>query len=926
MSSADPLQDGEMGVESPYVGPRPFERAEAGLFFGRDRELRTLLSLVVAHRVVLLYAASGAGKTSLLSAGLLPRLEKEEEFEVLPIARVRGPIDAAPTRNAFAGGVIAHLAASETPEATIPEILAARDRPLADGFPAPRALVIDQLEELFTVHQERWRERTGFVGQLADALEDDPLLRIVIAIREDYLAHLDPFADLLGGLRTRLRLELLRPDAARAAVVLPLQETGRTFAPGTAESLVRDLLRVRIDVEGRLEDVEGEFVEPVQLQVACHSLWSALPPDVTVITDDHLAQFGDVDEVLALYYSAAVSAAARVAGMAPFRLRDQVERAFITPIGTRGTAYGTQESTAEIPAAAIEELERRHLVRAERARGARWYELTHDRLIEPIRASNRAARSERQRRRRRNAGIAAAAAVLCALLVGAAFAARRDAHTTAAAAALAGEVANSRLAERAVVALLNARSPLASAAFSPNGQRVITAGGNGAATIWDTFSGQRLMTLPGEPRLTSASFDPSGQRILTTSTNGTVRLWNWRRLEGLLGNPVRIQEEQRRLGVVPDGVLGRRTIAALKADPTVSSVFVGAGGPAALAGAFSSDSPFLAYGDASGRVRVLRVANGEPQATVTGWGRVESVGFSSRSSVVFAGAKGAVDWDWRTRKVRSILTRAPATAAEVAGPCDTLSLTVGAKTVIRRGAERVTLPTLPGTRIVAASFAPDGRSLVASNTRLVTRVWNLRVTPDGIELLEAVNFGGPRRAITSASFSRDGTLLIVASRDGTARVVQPFGDAAVVPPLSTAPGRFSEFTIPDAEGALANDGQRYHAGKDWFAPGGSVVRAPVRGKVVEAKPSRGTTGQVAGGTVKIEARDGKVWVFRFVDPTVRVGRQVLPGQQVATVTRWRDGSPHIHMEVWKTLAGGYDFENMLDPMIFFRPAAGSAKC
>jgi hypothetical protein len=40
-----------------------------------------------------------------------------------------------------------------------------------------------------------------------------------------------------------------------------------------------------------------------------------------------------------------------------------------------------------------------------------------------------------------------------------------------------------------------------------------------------------------------------------------------------------------------------------------------------------------------------------------------------------------------------------------------------------------------------------------------------------------------------------------------------------------------------------------------------------------------------------------------------------PGQVVATVTNWRDGSPHAHIEVWRTLQG--DYENMLDPMRFF---------
>ncbi len=79
----------QISRRNPYPGPRPFEKEEKELFFGRSREGRELLSLIIAHRAVLLYAQSGAGKTSLLNARLIPLL-MEGNFEVLPVARVRG--------------------------------------------------------------------------------------------------------------------------------------------------------------------------------------------------------------------------------------------------------------------------------------------------------------------------------------------------------------------------------------------------------------------------------------------------------------------------------------------------------------------------------------------------------------------------------------------------------------------------------------------------------------------------------------------------------------------------------------------------------------------------------------------------------------------------------------------------------------------
>src|SRR3954470_2546098 len=71
---------------NPYVGPRAIESGEA--LFGRDAETVDLLNQVIADRVVLMYAVSGAGKTSLLKAGLIPGLESRD-FDPLPITQVR---------------------------------------------------------------------------------------------------------------------------------------------------------------------------------------------------------------------------------------------------------------------------------------------------------------------------------------------------------------------------------------------------------------------------------------------------------------------------------------------------------------------------------------------------------------------------------------------------------------------------------------------------------------------------------------------------------------------------------------------------------------------------------------------------------------------------------------------------------------------
>lgn len=74
---------------NPYVGPKTFQADQWELYFGRSREARELLSLLIARRLVLFYAQSGAGKSSLINASLIRDLD-QQGYEVLPVGRVSG--------------------------------------------------------------------------------------------------------------------------------------------------------------------------------------------------------------------------------------------------------------------------------------------------------------------------------------------------------------------------------------------------------------------------------------------------------------------------------------------------------------------------------------------------------------------------------------------------------------------------------------------------------------------------------------------------------------------------------------------------------------------------------------------------------------------------------------------------------------------
>jgi hypothetical protein len=381
----------------PYVGPQPFRRTDAKRFFGREESTDELFSLVLASRVVILYAQSGAGKSSVVNAGLSPLLEKHG-FEVLPIARVQGVVPAGKTALQLGNPYVYFTLASwgeQVPDATADGMLSTTLARLprntdSYGDPAYRLLIFDQFEELFTSFPTCWSQRTRFAEELARCVDDDVRLRILFVVREDHLADVLSLTEAFPPSHSSsMRLPLLGEDDAVEAIEGPLRGSGFRYAEGVAVRLAEDLTRVRVETSpGEVVEVPGDSIEPVQLQVVCIELWRALPPGATVITAEHVTSLGDATAALAHYYDRAVRGTARRAKVDPVFVRRWISSELITPAKTRGTAYRGIRLTAGLPNPAVDALENRHLIRAETRAGARWYELTHDRFLRPIEQAN----------------------------------------------------------------------------------------------------------------------------------------------------------------------------------------------------------------------------------------------------------------------------------------------------------------------------------------------------------------------------------------------------------------------------------------------------------------------------------------------------------------------------------------------------------
>ena len=250
---------------TPYVGLRALGPDEAGLFFGRDADLVKALdrlrglSEAAAPRIAVILGASGAGKSSFLQAGLLPRVARDDtRFLCLPVIR--------PARDPIEGetGLIAALhAAMPSPHARA-DVRAAVDKgadgvrallaPLVDAAVARslgdrktnRPLVvisIDQAEELFAAEVDS----AALLTLLADLAQGNaPSVMLVFAIRSDAYDALERARELEGLAQLALPLLPMPRHAARAVIEGPATRyaaSGRKLDldPQLTQALLDDL-------------------------------------------------------------------------------------------------------------------------------------------------------------------------------------------------------------------------------------------------------------------------------------------------------------------------------------------------------------------------------------------------------------------------------------------------------------------------------------------------------------------------------------------------------------------------------------------------------------------------------------------------------------------------------------------------------------
>jgi hypothetical protein len=401
-----------------YPGTGPFGPEDAALFFGRQRETEELYLRILSVPLLLQFGKSGLGKTSLLQAGLFPRLRAKPFLPVM--IRLNDPAESltdAVARSIRESVVNEGVDIGDT-SAGLWELLATTTAWREDLLLTP-VLAFDQFEEVFTLWDQRFRtELAAELGRLATgtpperlrgAQLDRPEVKLLISLKETHLGDLEQFSARIPRLfQERLRLEPLSANDAADAVLNParLEDQEYWTRPFTYDENTLDSMLAYL--KGR-----SDVIEPFQLQLLCrHAEGIAQRKESTqsgpvTLTMDDFKGNDAFAVVLSNFYRDVLS---RISSPAERRRAAALcEEGLLGSSGQRLmlektqilSDFGVSENTLDV-------LGRERLVSEERRMESTFYELSHDRLAESVFA----ARSEKLPKSVRRALWASGAAVL----------------------------------------------------------------------------------------------------------------------------------------------------------------------------------------------------------------------------------------------------------------------------------------------------------------------------------------------------------------------------------------------------------------------------------------------------------------------------------------------------------------------------------
>jgi len=447
-----------------YPGAQPFSTDEAHIFFGRTEDVKALSRKLRLDQLVVLHAKSGLGKSSLINAGLIPRLLRDGEFTTFPVrfgshtqedAPGLSPVDIVIEQVHSSSPVLEKI----KPQGEHSIWYQLKSRQLQDPERGDFLLIFDQFEELFAFDEA---EVNAFGEQLAEALYvkmpqrfrderrkgfdrspnflskeeltllDQPFrLHVLVAIRSDKHSLLSQLKDYLPTIHSaEYELQALGVPQAEDAILLPAYQKEGDFQTPVFdyEDEAVELMLNYLSNDGK------EPIESFQLQILCEYL----EDEVVAKEGRRVIKASDLkkpEDLLLNYYNDKLQT-----------IKDPKERKLVRTLiedelvledeRRRLSLYkGQIQRQFPISDNLLERLVQMHLLRAiPSRRGGYIYELSHDTLVTPvlrakrqrrieeIRAKRELERREREaemaamRRKRRNALLWALAMFVLALI------------------------------------------------------------------------------------------------------------------------------------------------------------------------------------------------------------------------------------------------------------------------------------------------------------------------------------------------------------------------------------------------------------------------------------------------------------------------------------------------------------------------------
>lgn len=403
----------------PWLGLLPYSEADKELFFGRDADTQNVLRLVRREVVTVLFGRSGSGKSSLLRAGVFPKLRDEQYLPVWLRLDHSG-------RASYGAQVRAALEAAVAAHHIEVEIL---HDPLADerddfweylhrvvfwdakNQPVTPVLVFDQFEEFFTLGRSR-PELTAFFDELAAVAENlvprrlrnlvngglaklptvynERHYKLIVSLREDFVSRLDCLSkDMPSVMHNRHSLSHMNGEQALEVVMKP---GGDLVEESVARKIVRFVAAAN-DAEAVVEDdaesidLDHLLTEPALLSLVCSELnLQRIKEGRASITLEQVKRCST--QILEDFYERSLEGLDAAD-------RRFIEDRLVTAAGFRTTVPVEDANRAGLDNDEIEKLVARRLLRPEDRLGRPHIELTHDVLTKVV-THSRGLRQQRE--------------------------------------------------------------------------------------------------------------------------------------------------------------------------------------------------------------------------------------------------------------------------------------------------------------------------------------------------------------------------------------------------------------------------------------------------------------------------------------------------------------------------------------------------